>query len=512
MAITEPGCGSDSSAIQTTAQRDGDHWVINGTKIFCTSGLMAAEKSDGFVVVWATLDRSAGRAGIKAFVVEAGTPGMYVTKVENKLGIRASDTATLVFEDCRVPLDKHPRQPRGPEDHEGFKGVMATLTPPADRRGERHRRRRAALDFVRTPQEHGIEIRYGLRDLGAAEDVVERHPAVLEDERRRVRGPDAELVLDLGDVHAGRPRLDHERLDAGAAGGAVERRPHHHEAVRLLGAMRPLVQKILVPLMTSGRHRAGPWSGWPSCPSRTGFGDRHRRPLGLAAAEAREEALLLLRGTGRRDPPRRRAGVGIDRLETRVTPGQLLDRDADGEVALGTLLLRLLLAARETGFPLDTCHIMLRKVPRLLVLALVVLARDRPHSPARDGVHHLPLRLDAFGQLEIDHGCPSSHDGEAVEAGESARVAEPELHRMLADVAVAAEDLARRCRDVQGRLAGVLLHEDGLARRRRPESSFQAASQVRSRIESISIAMSASLKAIACFCAMATPKARRSLA
>ena len=69
MAITEPGCGSDSSAIQTTAQRDGDHWVLNGTKIFCTSGLMAAEKSEGFVVVWATLDRSAGRAGIKAFVV-----------------------------------------------------------------------------------------------------------------------------------------------------------------------------------------------------------------------------------------------------------------------------------------------------------------------------------------------------------------------------------------------------------------------------------------------------------
>ena len=85
--------------------RDGDHWVLNGTKIFCTSGLMAAEKSDGFVVVWATLDRSAGRAGIRAFVVDAGTPGMYVTKVEDKLGIRASDTATIVFEDCRIPLD-----------------------------------------------------------------------------------------------------------------------------------------------------------------------------------------------------------------------------------------------------------------------------------------------------------------------------------------------------------------------------------------------------------------------
>src|SRR5881409_4031475 len=58
MAITEPSCGSDSSAIQTTAARDGDHWVLNGTKIFCTSGLMAAEKSEGFVVVWAKIGRA----------------------------------------------------------------------------------------------------------------------------------------------------------------------------------------------------------------------------------------------------------------------------------------------------------------------------------------------------------------------------------------------------------------------------------------------------------------------
>ncbi len=163
MAITEPGCGSDSSAITTTAVRDGDHWVLNGTKIFCTSGLMAAEKSDGFVVVWATLDRSAGRAGIKAFVVEAGTPGMYVTKVENKLGIRASDTATLVFEDCRVPLTNILGSPEVPKTSEGFKGVMATFdaTRPivaASAIGVG----RAALDFVRdTLAEKGIEIRYG---------------------------------------------------------------------------------------------------------------------------------------------------------------------------------------------------------------------------------------------------------------------------------------------------------------------------------------------------------------
>ncbi len=164
MAITEPSCGSDSSAIQTTAVKDADHWVLNGTKIFCTSGLMAAEKSEGFVVVWATLDKTAGRAGIRAFVVEAGTPGMYVTKVEKKLGIRASDTATIVLEDCRIPLDNILGSPEIPKTSQGFKGVMATFdaTRPivaASALGVG----RAALDFVKeTLREKGIELRYGL--------------------------------------------------------------------------------------------------------------------------------------------------------------------------------------------------------------------------------------------------------------------------------------------------------------------------------------------------------------
>jgi acyl-CoA dehydrogenase len=165
MAITEPSAGSDSAAIQATAKRDGDHWVLNGTKIFCTSGLMAAEKSDGFVVVWASLDRSAGRAGIRAFVVDAGTPGMFVTKVEEKLGIRASDTATIVLEDCKIPLDNILGSAEIPKEKssQGFKGVMATFdaTRPivaASALGVA----RAALDFTRdTLQEHGVEVRYG---------------------------------------------------------------------------------------------------------------------------------------------------------------------------------------------------------------------------------------------------------------------------------------------------------------------------------------------------------------
>src|SRR5690606_17575173 len=105
MAITEPQAGSDAAAIQTTAVYDEatDEWVLNGTKIFCTAGQAALEYEGGFVVVWATVDKSAGRAGIKSFVVPAGTPGIKVVGLEKKLGIRASDTATLVLEDCRIP-------------------------------------------------------------------------------------------------------------------------------------------------------------------------------------------------------------------------------------------------------------------------------------------------------------------------------------------------------------------------------------------------------------------------
>jgi acyl-CoA dehydrogenase len=163
MAITEPGCGSDSAAITTTAVREGDYWVINGTKIFCTSGLMAAERSEGFVVVWASVDRKAGRAGIKPFVVEHNTPGMTVARVENKLGIHVSDTAMLSFDNCRVPLDNLLGSPEvKPEG--GFKDVMATFdaTRPivaAMATGVG----RAALDHVRDfLAEQQVPIRYGI--------------------------------------------------------------------------------------------------------------------------------------------------------------------------------------------------------------------------------------------------------------------------------------------------------------------------------------------------------------
>jgi acyl-CoA dehydrogenase len=121
MAITEPGTGSDSANIRTTAVLDGDAYVINGEKIFVTSG----ERSEA-VVVWATLDQNLGRAAIKSFVVPKGTPGMTVERLEHKLGIKASDTATIRFENCRVPIENL----LGSADidtRQGFAGAMATF-------------------------------------------------------------------------------------------------------------------------------------------------------------------------------------------------------------------------------------------------------------------------------------------------------------------------------------------------------------------------------------------------
>ena len=121
MAITEPSFGSDSAAISTTAVLDGDEYVINGEKIFVTSG----ERSD-CIVVWATLDKSLGRAAIKSFVVEKGTPGVKVERLEEKLGIRASDTAVITFTDARVPKENLLGSPEINVE-QGFAGAMATF-------------------------------------------------------------------------------------------------------------------------------------------------------------------------------------------------------------------------------------------------------------------------------------------------------------------------------------------------------------------------------------------------
>lgn len=121
MAITEPETGSDSGAIRTTATKDGDHYVLSGEKIYVTSG----ERAE-LVVVWATLDRSLGKQAIKSFVVRRDNPGLQLVRLEHKLGIRASDTAAFVLDDCRVPAEDLLGDPEIRMEG-GFGGAMQTF-------------------------------------------------------------------------------------------------------------------------------------------------------------------------------------------------------------------------------------------------------------------------------------------------------------------------------------------------------------------------------------------------
>ncbi|MFT4036268.1 MAG: acyl-CoA dehydrogenase family protein [Patulibacter sp.] len=121
MAITEPEAGSDAAAIRTTAELDGDHYVLNGEKIYVTAG----ERAE-LVVVWASLDLAIGRAAIKSFVVERSNPGLKLERLEHKLGIRASDTAAFRLENCRVPKEDLLGNPEI-ETKAGFGGAMQTF-------------------------------------------------------------------------------------------------------------------------------------------------------------------------------------------------------------------------------------------------------------------------------------------------------------------------------------------------------------------------------------------------
>ncbi len=121
MAITEPAFGSDSAAVSTTATLDGDEYVINGEKIFVTAGSRATH-----IVVWATLDKSKGRAAIKSFIVPREHPGVIVERLEHKLGIKGSDTAVIRFDNARIPKDNLLGKPEI-EVGKGFSGVMETF-------------------------------------------------------------------------------------------------------------------------------------------------------------------------------------------------------------------------------------------------------------------------------------------------------------------------------------------------------------------------------------------------
>lgn len=181
MAITEPGCGSDPSMVQCTAELDGDEWVINGEKIFVTTGIRA----EG-AVIWATIDKKAGRAGIKSFLVERGTPGFDVPYKEKKLGIRSDDTAVYLFKDCRIPRGNllGLNEEISKKSSGGFRGVMKTFNmtrPMTAAMGLGLAE--AALDFTREQLEAaGFELEYGagLGTLPAAVEKFIRLEAIFE--------------------------------------------------------------------------------------------------------------------------------------------------------------------------------------------------------------------------------------------------------------------------------------------------------------------------------------------
>jgi acyl-CoA dehydrogenase len=228
MAITEPCCGSDSSGIRCTAVLDKktNEWILNGEKIFVTAGQMCQA-----VVVWATLDRSKGRPAIKSFVVEKGTPGMKVSKLEEKLGIRASDTASIVFEDCRIPYDNilgsAEIAPTG-----GFKGVMKTFdnTRPvvaAMALGVA----RAALDFTKEKlEEQGYTFPYdrGLHQLSVVQKAMLDMEANLE--AARLLTWRAGSMLDTGERNSLEASM--AKCKAGRAGTLVTQK-----CVELLGPL-----------------------------------------------------------------------------------------------------------------------------------------------------------------------------------------------------------------------------------------------------------------------------------
>ncbi len=159
MSITEPGTGSDTKAIITTAELDGDEWIINGDKIFVTTGI----RCEG-VVVWATVDKAAGRAGIKSFVVMKGAPGFNIVRKEKKLGIRTSDTAAYNFDNCRIPrenlLGGDESVPKPGQGSASYKGVLKTfnMTRPAVAAGGIGKAK-GALDWcVDALKDEGVEV------------------------------------------------------------------------------------------------------------------------------------------------------------------------------------------------------------------------------------------------------------------------------------------------------------------------------------------------------------------
>ena len=185
--LTEPGSGSDAASLRTTATRDGDDWLLNGEKAWITNAGVA-----GYYVVMAKTDPERGKHGISAFIVPADAPGLTIGIPENKLGLRASRTAPLVFEDCRVPAANLLG-----EEGKGFYYALKTLDHSrlgiaAQAVGIHQRALELAVEYARDRQQFGVPIarhqaiQFKIADIStrlAAARVLTRQAAAAADEK-----------------------------------------------------------------------------------------------------------------------------------------------------------------------------------------------------------------------------------------------------------------------------------------------------------------------------------------
>ena len=220
-AVTEPHAGSDVRSLRTTAKLDGDEWVLNGTKIFISNGGIA----DVHVVV-ATVDPELGHRGQASFVIPKGTPGLSQGKKESKLGIRASHTAEVVLEDCRIPVDY-------------LLGGMEKL----ERKLERGRSGKSSRSSGALATFEVTRPTVGASALGIAQAAYEWTLAYLDD------GASADPVEEALDVSstAGRPALERQHVQQRLADVAME-----IEAARLLVQRAAWMGRTGIP-MTGGQ-------------------------------------------------------------------------------------------------------------------------------------------------------------------------------------------------------------------------------------------------------------------
>ena len=303
-AVTEAGAGSDVKSLRTTAKRDGDEWVLNGTKVFITNGGIA----DVHVVV-ANVAPELGHRGQASFVIEKGTPGLSQGKKESKLGIRASHTAEVVLDECRIPLDN-------------LLGGMEKLERKLDRarRGEASRGSGALATFELTRPIVGASA------LGIAQAAYEWTLEYLDDPN--LSADVFELALDDSST-AGRPPLERQSVQQVLAQVATE-----IEAARLLVQRASWMGRNGIPLtggqgsmskLKSGQvavwatrtliDLVGPYAGTRECPLEKWFRDAKIYELFEGTAEIQRLVISRMQAAEYRERLLEAAAIAAEATE-----------------------------------------------------------------------------------------------------------------------------------------------------------------------------------------------------